>query len=160
MRAIYALFTVIIFLTGCARTGYHESALKTAPASFDPGGFVWPAEGAARRPASDDAMKRKGIWISASGGGSVRASHDGAVAFLDTEFSGYGRTMILEHGADYATVYAGLGEILVAPGDKVRRGQRIATVDPGRNELYFELRKNAKAEDPLALLPGRASSSS
>jgi lipoprotein NlpD len=105
-------------------------------------------------------MKRRGVWIRSSRGGPVRVAHDGTVRFFDPDFSGYGKTMIVEHSPEYATVYAGMGEVFVSPGDTVRRGQRIATLRADRDELYFELRKNAKAEDPLARLPGRASASS
>ena len=158
-RLIYVFFMVIIFLTGCARTGYHGT-LTTPPQVFDFGAFAWPAEGAVRRPAPDDPMKRKGIWIGVSPNGAVKAAQSGTVSFFDSEFSGYGKTMIIEHSPEYATVYAGLGTIFVSPGDRVQRGQIIATVAQDRSEIYFEVRKNAATEDSLAFLSGRASESS
>jgi len=63
---------------------------------------------------------------------------------------------ILKHGGDYYSVYAHLADIRVKLGDKVVRGQVIATLgDTGTStgpSLYFEIRKGAEALDPLKLL--------
>ncbi len=97
-----------------------------------------------------------GIDIGADAGTAVLAAADGEVVYAD-ELRGYGRVIILRHQGGYATVYAHNRENLVKEGDKVRCGQRIATVgESGRTtapNLHFEVRRQNIAQDPLAYLP-------
>ncbi|MFC2092098.1 M23 family metallopeptidase, partial [Elusimicrobiota bacterium] len=90
-------------------------------------------------------------------GYSVAAAEDGSVLFVSEDFRSYGKTIIIEHNRDYATVYAHNSKNLVREGQKVIKGEKIAEVgmtgwaqDPF---LYFEIRYKEKPRNPLFILP-------
>ena len=67
-------------------------------------------------------------------GSSVRAVHDGTVAFAGP-FTGYGNLVIVDHGAQTFSLYGQLGASQVDRGARVERGQPVGTrrTHPGRN---------------------------
>ena len=97
-----------------------------------------------------------GIDVAADAGTPVLAAADGEVAYAD-ELRGYGHVIIVSHLDGYATVYAHNRENRVREGQRVRRGEVIATVgESGRTSapnLHFEVRKNNTARNPLFYLP-------
>ena len=68
-----------------------------------------------------------GIDIAAPRGTPVYATADGVVS-REAAGSGYGITVILNHGYSYKTVYAHLSKRAVRPGQKVKRGEIIGYV--------------------------------
>lgn len=98
-----------------------------------------------------------GIDIAAPEGAAVYAAADGEVVY-SASLPGYGNVIIVRHPGGYATVYAHNQKQYVEEGQRVRRGQSIATVGrSGRTtgpNLHFELRKDNVARDPLDYLPG------
>jgi murein DD-endopeptidase MepM/ murein hydrolase activator NlpD len=102
-----------------------------------------------------------GVDIAANSGAPVMAADSGTV-ILSGILHGYGNTVIIRHDDRYTTIYAHDAENLVREGDRVARGQRIATVgDSGRTtgaNLHFEVRCENVARDPLAYLPPPADS--
>ena len=157
-----SLVFVIIFLTGCAVQRYHKRAGEMPSASAGAGAvsgaFQWPLQGRVVYPfgAKEDGITLKGIVVEGSEGQEVRASRDGQVVLVDEGLRGYGRTLILDHDGVFSTVYARNSEILVSTGQRVRQGQAIARVGRagkgGIPRAYFEIRKMARPEDPLAYL--------
>jgi len=152
-----------IFLTGCARREYYSPVgLEAAGGKFLTEAvaerLVWPLKGQVvfSYGAREDRVGIKGIVIRADEGSLVRAAQDGRVSFVDESLSGYGRTVILEHSPDLTTVYARHAEILVKLGQWVRQGEPIAKIGrAGRGtfpQLYFEVRRRLKPEDPLKYL--------
>ncbi len=108
--------------------------------------FLWPVEGRHR-----SAGASKGLHVSVPEGSLVRASRSGRVAVATRALSGWGNTIILDHLDGYLTVYAGLEQILIAPGASVRQGVPIGTV--GSGGLHFEIRHGVHPQDALQLLP-------
>jgi septal ring factor EnvC (AmiA/AmiB activator) len=94
---------------------------------------------------------RKGIEFEAELGDPVRAVAPGRVGYAGW-FRGYGKLVILDHGADYFTVSGHLAEIAVSPGAAVAAGDPIGTVgDTGSlagPRLYFEIRRGREPLDP------------
>lgn len=94
----------------------------------------------------------KGLFIKAAEGTEVRASAAGAVIFSDW-MRGFGNLIIIDHGAQYMTIYGNNQSLLKRPGDRIRAGDIIATAgNSGGNEqsgLYFEMRYQGRALDPL-----------
>ena len=88
----------------------------------------------------------------------VRAVEAAEVAYAGW-FKGLGLVTILRHGGNFYTVYAHLAELNVKAGDRVARGQAIATLGDtgpgGGPSLYFEVRKGAEAVDPMGWLKKR-----
>jgi septal ring factor EnvC (AmiA/AmiB activator) len=62
-----------------------------------------------------------------------------------------GKTVILDHGDGYLTIYCGLDQLLVSPGRQVRQGNPIGQL--GQVPLYFEIRFGSRLLDPLRMLP-------
>jgi septal ring factor EnvC (AmiA/AmiB activator) len=102
-----------------------------------------------------DGPSWKGIFIKAGEGSDVRAAGAGEVIFADW-MRGFGNLIIVDHGGQYLSIYGNNQSLLKRPGDRVRVGDVIATVgNSGGNEhsgLYFELRHQGRAIDPLAWL--------
>jgi murein DD-endopeptidase MepM/ murein hydrolase activator NlpD len=94
----------------------------------------------------------KGIDIAARFGTPINAAASGIVKRLGSSY-GYGRTVTLQHGDDYETVYAHCDKILVKEGQAVKSGDIIATNGrSGRTtgpQLHFELKKYGVPVDPL-----------
>ena len=102
-----------------------------------------------------DGPSWKGIFIKAVEGSEVRAAGPGEVVFADW-MRGFGNLMIVDHGGQYLSIYGNNQSLLKRPGDRIKAGEVIATVgNSGGNEhsgLYFELRHQGRAIDPLAWL--------
>jgi murein DD-endopeptidase MepM/ murein hydrolase activator NlpD len=121
--------------------------------------FRWPVNGSliSSYGAKTGGVKNKGIDIRANAGASIRASRDGKVVFCDNQFKGFGKTLIIDHGDGYRTVYAYNSDILVRVGDVVKQDDIIAKA--GRSgratepSLHFEIRRGGEPQNPLHYLP-------
>ncbi len=97
-----------------------------------------------------------GIDISSSGirGQSIVAADGGTVTYVKYHNYGYGYHLMIDHGNGMSTLYAHCNTILVSPGQKVAKGQVIATVgttgDSTGNHLHFEVYRNGSRVDPLS----------
>lgn len=94
----------------------------------------------------------KGLDFGARRGTSVTATADGVV--VDAKrIPNFGKTIVIDHGFGYETVYGHLQTFKVRPGSKVKRGQIIGTVgNTGRStapHLHYEVRVNKEQVDPL-----------
>jgi len=100
----------------------------------------------------------KGIFIAAREGEDVRAVAGGRVVFADW-MRGFGNLLILDHGQGYMTIYGNNEAVLKRLGDAVHGGDAVATVGAtGGAEtsgLYFEIRHQGRAFDPLSWMPSK-----
>ena len=96
---------------------------------------------------------QSGINIQAERGEPIRAVSHGHTIYAGW-FKGFGNMMILDHGNHYYTVYAHLEEVFKVKGDRVEKGEVIATVGDSGSlmgpALHFEVRHHGKPVDPLA----------
>jgi septal ring factor EnvC (AmiA/AmiB activator) len=140
------------------------AAGKTVPSVGLPlspfqGGLPWPAEGVltqrfGRVNKNGVIMMRNGIELSLPEGQPVHAIHEGTVGFA-SQFSGYGNLVIIDHGDRSYSLYGHLSSLNVQRGERVERSAVVGMT--GRNPagnpaLYFELRIDGKAVDPLQWL--------
>ncbi|MCB2129385.1 MAG: peptidoglycan DD-metalloendopeptidase family protein [Rhodobacteraceae bacterium] len=101
--------------------------------------------------------KNEGIDIAAAAGTAVSAAGDGIVAAI-TKDTNQVPILVIRHGDPsdknaLLTVYARISGVSVAKGDRVKRGQKIATVAAGDPAvLHFEVRKGFDSVDPLPFL--------
>jgi len=127
--------------------------------------FPWPVRGqllsrfgVQRHPQFGTVVYRRGIDIAARIGDEVRVVHDGQVVYADW-YKGYGKLIIVDHGEGLYSLYGHLSQLEVSGGDRVSRGQVIGLAgDTGSlkgSKLYFEVRRNGEAEDPLLWLAKR-----
>lgn len=95
-----------------------------------------------------------GIDIAGSGcnGKNITAAADGTVITAGW-ISGYGNTVVIDHGGGITTLYAHAQKILVKKGDKVKRGDALSLVGmtgyATGPHLHFEVRENGKYVNPL-----------
>lgn len=84
-------------------------------------------------------------------GDPIYAAADGVVTFADHN-GGYGKEVIVGHGAGMTTIYAHCSELLVKPGDVVKKGDVIAYVgNTGRvtgPHLHFQIEINGLPVNP------------
>lgn len=120
--------------------------------------FIWPLKGTVVSyfGSKMDRTKNKGIDIHAQEGASVRASRAGRVVLCDEWLKGFGKTVILDHGDNFQTVYAYNSMILVNPGDVVEQNSVIAKAGrTGRAKepsLHFEIRRDGEPQNPFYYL--------
>jgi septal ring factor EnvC (AmiA/AmiB activator) len=91
-------------------------------------------------------IPHNGVAIAArQGTREVRAIYPGRVLYA-APFQGFGLTVVLQHAGGVLSLYAGLSHLQVAKGDVVSFGHVLGSPS---GELYFELREDNRAVDPL-----------
>lgn len=97
-----------------------------------------------------------GIELAAPPGSSVLAALDGVVVSLE-DYLDYGQGLLLNHREGLETFYACINDIKVQKGDKVKQGDKIASIasrkDGEKAFLYFEVRINDRPVNPREVLP-------
>lgn len=95
----------------------------------------------------------EGMDFSAPIGTPVYATGDGVVKTAGRVMSGYGNMIDIDHGFNYLTRYAHLSEVLVKPGQQVKRGDLIGKVgNTGKStgpHLHYEVRLKGVAQNPV-----------
>ncbi|MBC7690933.1 MAG: M23 family metallopeptidase [Methylotenera sp.] len=118
-------------------------------------GYFTSGFGVRRSPFGDRAKMHEGLDIANHPGTPIKAPADGVVSFADSK-SGYGQTLILDHGYGLETWYGHTRKILVSRGQKVRRGDTIALLgNSGRStgpHVHYEVRVNGTPVDPLSYI--------
>lgn len=98
-----------------------------------------------------------GVDLANRKGTEILAAEKGVVIYTGKGFHGYGNLIVIEHGSEWATLYAHLSKIEVSEGDVVKRGQEIGKMgNTGRStgsHLHFEMRHNRQPVNPMAYLP-------
>jgi lipoprotein NlpD len=115
--------------------------------------WAWPVKGKVMTTFTD---ANKGIDIAGTKGAAVNAAANGKVIYSGSGLRGYGRLVIIKHNVTWFSAYAHNDKIVVAEGQEVKRGQKIAEMgnsDADQVKLHFEIRKNGKPSDPLKFLP-------
>lgn len=103
----------------------------------------------------------KGVDYAASRGTPVKATGDGKVILAGTK-GGYGRTVILQHGQKYTTLYAHLNKYGrgIRNGKRVRQGQVIGYIGSSGMatgpHLHYEFRVSGVHRNPLTVELPRA----
>jgi septal ring factor EnvC (AmiA/AmiB activator) len=94
----------------------------------------------------------KGLFIAAPAGHEVKAIAAGRVVFADW-LRGFGNLLIIDHGDGYMSLYGNNESLYKQVGAATRGGETVAVVgNSGGNTdsgLYFEIRHQGKAFDPL-----------
>lgn len=96
-----------------------------------------------------------GVTIAVAKGAEVDVVFDGVVKQI-VVMPGYNQCVLVQHG-NYFTFYCKLKSTAVKPGDKVRTGQKIGTVDTinGETQLHFQVWQGNKPQNPESWLRPR-----
>jgi murein DD-endopeptidase MepM/ murein hydrolase activator NlpD len=96
-----------------------------------------------------------GLDIATSRGTPIVAADGGTVIFASYS-GGFGKNVIINHGNGYTTLYGHCNTLLVKVGDKVFKGQQIATVGmTGRatgNHVHFQVTYKGQLQNPAKLI--------
>lgn len=145
-------------------TTVSKTSSSTATRSSSTGSYAGRAVNAWRWPTSGRVIRgysssvHKGIDISGKRGDAVVAVAAGKVVYAGTGIVGFGELLIVKHNEIYLSAYGHNDRLLVAEGDTVRAGQKIAEKGSSGTDtvkLHFEIRKEGKPVDPQRLLPRR-----
>ena len=102
-------------------------------------------------PYTAERKMHQGMDIATPHGQPVYAPSDGTVVFAGNE-GGYGKVLVMDHGYGVKTRYGHLSEIHVRLGQRVSRGDKVASVgNTGRStgpHLHYEVRVNGIPENP------------
>ena len=94
----------------------------------------------------------EGIDIGAPSGHSIKATADGIISYAGKK-PGFGNFIKIKHGYGIETIYAHAKRLFVKSGQKIMRGQKIASVgSTGYStgpHVHYEVRVNAVPVDPL-----------
>ena len=97
----------------------------------------------------------RGIDIANHEGTPVQATADGVVRIASWQ-GGYGRLVVIDHGRGYRTYYAHNSQLLVKPGESVKRGQVISYMGTSGMStgfhLHYEVWHNGQALNPMAFV--------
>jgi murein DD-endopeptidase MepM/ murein hydrolase activator NlpD len=136
------------------RTVVAYSGPIPADASKGTGAFGWPTAGQITQGYWEH---HRAIDIGAWKGAPVLAADSGYVVAAGWDDSGYGRTVVIDHGNGFQTRYAHLQVYYVEVGDSVAKGQQIGEVGSTGNStgphLHFEVIQNGVLRNPFGYLP-------
>jgi len=118
-------------------------------------GYFTSGFGVRKSPYGGRIKMHEGLDIANRPGTPIRAPADGVVTFCNTK-AGYGQTVIIDHGYGLETWYGHTRKILVAKGQKVRRGDPVALLgNSGRStgpHVHYEVRVHGTPVDPLSYI--------
>jgi septal ring factor EnvC (AmiA/AmiB activator) len=107
--------------------------------------------GPRKQRSSSSYVRHTGYTYEVEPGTEVKSTAGGLVVYAE-RFEGYGRVVIVDHGSSYHSLYAHLDKIEVEPGQKVDRGEKLATSGSSGSlegpKLYFELRHKGLPINP------------
>lgn len=123
------------------------SAPVSAPVTSNFGWRIHPIYGTSRLHAGTDFGVDEGTPVHAA---------DGGVVVEAGWISGYGYTVIIDHGNGMSTLYAHNSDVAVSPGQTVSKGQVVSysgnTGGSTGPHLHFEVRINGEPTDPMGYL--------
>ncbi|MET0748641.1 MAG: peptidoglycan DD-metalloendopeptidase family protein, partial [Rhizobium sp.] len=135
-----------------------SDAGSAAPESTGIGKYRWPVRGAviAAYGANVEGSRNDGIDISVPSGTPIKAAENGVVIYAGNGLKALGNTVLVRHDDGTVTVYGHADALSVTRGQKVQRGQTLATSGMSGNakqpQMHFEVRKNASPVNPMTFL--------
>ncbi|WP_243255892.1 MULTISPECIES: peptidoglycan DD-metalloendopeptidase family protein [Rhizobium] len=129
-----------------------------APESTGIGKYRWPVRGAVISGFGEnvDGSRNDGINISVPEGTPIKAAENGVVIYSGNGLKQLGNTVLIRHDDGRVTVYGNAANLEVQRGQKVQRGQTVATSgmtgSAKRPQVHFEVRKDATPVNPSSFL--------
>ncbi|MGM0409389.1 MAG: peptidoglycan DD-metalloendopeptidase family protein [Bacillota bacterium] len=130
---------------------------KIWPLADDDEGYISSNFGWREDPVSSEREYHEGLDIAVWYNTPVLATAYGEVSYVGWS-AGYGRTVRIEHGYGYETIYGHLNKIGVEVGEEVKRGEEIAlSGNSGRStgpHLHYEVRVDGVPKNPEDFIGG------
>lgn len=134
-------------------TGTDESPKATGISKYR-----WPVRGQviAGYGANVEGTRNDGINISVPEGTPIKAAENGVVIYSGSSLKELGNAVLVRHDDGTVTVYGNASELKVQRGQKILRGQTLASSGmsgtASQPQVHFEVRKNASAVNPATFL--------
>ncbi len=132
-----------------------EKLLAATPSIMPVRGWFSHGYGWRKDPFTGKRAFHRGVDIVAPQGTPIAAPADGVVSRAG-RLGPYGKSIDISHGYGYVTRYAHLSEVLVKPGQKVSRGDKIGAVgSTGRStgpHLHYEMFRDGRRVNPWKYL--------
>ena len=157
-----------LILASASKTTENNSNQNNIKYTYTGGKFNWPVPSRSasssslssgfvyrKRPIGSGYEQHTGYDIPASYGADIVAAESGKVIFSGWK-SGYGNTIVIDHGGGITTLYGHNSSLVVSVGQSVSRGQVIAkcgsTGNSTGNHCHFEVRSNGSPVSPEGYL--------
>jgi murein DD-endopeptidase MepM/ murein hydrolase activator NlpD len=129
--------------------------LAAAPSLWPVQGRIMSSFGERADPLNGEGAFHRGVDISGDYGQAIVASADGYVEFADFR-SGYGRTVILDHGYGVTTLYGHMSAFAVTEGQRISRGDVIGYIGMSGKatgpHVHYEVHINDTPVNPYKYL--------
>ena len=151
----YLRHAKLMALTGKTSRGFQFANSRPGIWPVD-GRLIQSSFGTRTDPFSGEGAFHKGVDISAPYGTGVRATADGIVVHVAFDSGGYGRLVVVDHGAGMQTYYAHLSKFYVYAGQELRRGDMVGAVGTSGRvtapHLHYEVRVGGAPINPYRYL--------
>jgi murein DD-endopeptidase MepM/ murein hydrolase activator NlpD len=126
------------------------------PPAEEPTSFIWPAKGPITSPFGRRwGRAHTGVDIDAGAGSPVIAAQSGTITLAGWK-TGYGNTVIIDHGQGISTLYAHQSKLFVHTGELVTQGERLGNVGSTGNvtapHLHYEVHIGGVPRNPMPWL--------
>ncbi|MBN1821555.1 MAG: M23 family metallopeptidase [Prolixibacteraceae bacterium] len=132
---------------------FHKAFPALSPLPEEKIGYISDYFGPRMHPIHNEELFHWGVDLTADIGTEIHAPGDGVVEELNYHSVGYGKTLLIDHGFGFKTLYAHLSGYNVKAGDTVKRGDVIAFVgNAGTSSgphLHYEIIKDGKKINPF-----------
>lgn len=134
-----------------------DESNEAAPSSTGIDRMRWPVKGrVVSGYGKGSGTSRDGIDIQVPTGTPVKAAENGVVIYAGDGLKDFGNTVLVRHENGLVTVYGHADKLNVKRGQKVKRGDEIATSGMSGStqspKLHFEVRKDSTPVDPSTYL--------
>ena len=135
-----------------------QTAQRKTVSTYRQSKFIWPVNGSvvSNFGVVGKGRRNDGINIKAPLGTAVKSADKGTIAYAGNELKGFGNLILVRHDDGWITAYAHTDKLLVKKGQRVVRGEKIATVGTtgGVNspQLHFEIRAGKNPVNPTLYL--------
>jgi murein DD-endopeptidase MepM/ murein hydrolase activator NlpD len=134
-----------------------KDLLLATPSIWPVRGFITSGFGWRINPITGGKEFHEGVDIATQLGNPIKAPANGIVTYAGLE-SGYGNTIIIDHGYGITTLYGHLSKIDVKIGEMIKRGQVIGNIgDTGFStgpHLHYQVMINGIPVNPMRYLVG------
>ena len=133
----------------------YRDKLNRTPRGMPTRGRVTSRYGSRRHPLTGRTQMHEGIDLGAPTGTPIVATADGVVKFSGLR-GGYGRTVIIDHGYGFQTLYGHASKLVVRSGQRVKHGQVIAYVGSSGvstgSHLHYEVHVSGRPVNPWSYM--------